>query len=81
MGDLLIDIQIAGIQNFGVPAFFDSREADAGGLFSTVHNFGPSGPAAFADSGLVTQFVPEPGTGLLLGLGLIALSRVRRPRH
>ena len=77
MGDLLLDMQIS-ISQFGGATFL-GHNATAGGLFSRAHDFG----GGFAGYGLVTEFlpptgdnegptpVPEPGTLMLVGGGLL----------
>jgi hypothetical protein len=81
VGDLLLDIQITEITHLGLDSFHQARIGDAGGLFSRAHNFG----TGFTNYGLVTEFVgaaqaPEPGTLVLLGVGLAAFGFARRAR-
>jgi len=81
LGDLLLDIQVAGISHAGLSSSYDARNDDAGGLFSRVHDFG----TGFEGYGLVTEFTqatqaPEPATLALLGVGLAALGFARRSR-
>jgi hypothetical protein len=81
LGNLLLDIQITGIT--GGSAYMQSRNGDAGGAFSRMHDFG----SGFEDWGLVTEFhgaqtvVPEPATMLLLGSGLLGLATLRHRRR
>jgi hypothetical protein len=79
LGNLLLDVQIAGIAHSGGESFFECRCGTAAGIFSRAHDFG----SGFDDFGLVTEFegspVPEPTTVGLLGLGLIT-GAVRRRR-
>ncbi len=78
MGNLLMDIQVTGL----VPgnSFFD--RADGGGIVSRAWGTGNSGQTS--DIGLITTFngslvaVPEPGSLLLVAVGLIAIAARRR---
>ena len=76
-GNLLLDIRISGAPlGYQGPYFAALGQGDAAwyehGLFSRWHDLG----TGFDNRGLVTGFrtsVPEPGTLLLLGLGLAGL--------
>jgi hypothetical protein len=80
VGDLLLDIQVSGVGHVGPSASYEAR-GDALGLFSRAHDFG----TGFLGIGLVTEFTqaaraPEPGTLVLLGVGLAAFGFARRSR-
>ena len=78
-GNLLVDVQITDSSHFGPLAFFDAMNGSAEGLFSSAHNFSSSAAGIFDNTGLVTTFVPEPSSGLMLAGGLIGLClRARR---
>jgi hypothetical protein len=73
-GNLLINIEVTGNHN-GTTMFFDGHVGTATGFYSRVHDFN----GGFDDYGLKTAFlVPEPGTALLLGGGLLLLAGLRR---
>jgi hypothetical protein len=81
-GNLLLDIRISNAAGEGT-AYFASRN-DATGIFSRYHDFG----SMSIGYGLVTGFdyttgetVPEPASGLLVGIGAIALGVVLRRRR
>ena len=88
-GNLLLDIQIAGISPGAEPAFYDAHNSgDAGNIFGRAHNFDIIGQAGW---GLVTEFVgrtpptnnnavPEPITATLglMGLGVLGMATRRR---
>jgi hypothetical protein len=84
VGNLLLNISVAGNPVTGLTNFFQAMNGDSGGLFSRAHDFG----IVFANSGLVTTFdvrrgdqVPEPTTGVLLILGgAVARFTARRRR-
>jgi hypothetical protein len=79
--NLLLDIRISNTTDPGTATFLSRN--DASGILSRYHNFGGS----FIGYGLVTGFdydsaaVPGPASGLLVGMGAIALGVVLRRRH
>jgi len=83
-GNLLLDIEISGISHpdglgeSGNGVFFESMRFNTD-TFSRVSDFSPD-PAseALSGRGLVTTFVPQPNTGILVALGLILLSGYSR---
>jgi hypothetical protein len=86
-GNLLLDIRISNTSGSDV-VYFAYRNG-ANGIFSRYHNFG----TGTIGMGLVTGFdyttgetvtgetVPEPASGLLVGLGALALAAVVRRRR
>jgi hypothetical protein len=81
-GNLLLDIRISNASGTDLASF--AARQDANGIFSRYHNFG----SMTIGYGLVTGFdytggatVPEPASGLLVGLGALALAAVLRRRR
>jgi hypothetical protein len=77
-GNLLIDMRISGVSHAGSNIYLDARAGTAGTIFSRAQNFG----GGYDSFGLVTEFevVPEPGTVILLLVGLSGLPLVCRVR-
>jgi len=76
LGNLLLDIQIAGISHIGLVTGYDAM-IDSGGLFSRAHDF----DSGFENRGLVTEFrsIPDAPTLFLLGSAcLMGFSGFRR---
>ena len=78
VGNLLLDIQISGFSQVGIPSFYASRNGDAGGLFSRAHDF----DSGFEGYGLITDVIPVPAPGAILlggiGIGLVGWLRRRK---
>jgi hypothetical protein len=77
-GNLLLDVFANGPSMTFPFATFEALDG-AGGLFSIMHDFGGT---ESDDFGLVTRIhftiIPEPSTGLLFGMGILAIGLRRR---
>ena len=94
-GNLLLDFKFNNYRTPEEAVLFRSNTGNAGGLYSSMHDFGPLNVRArnssdgFIGNGLVTTFdtaaigpVPEPGTWamMILGFGVIG-SAMRSARR
>ena len=86
-GDLqLLDPKAAALGSMGLPTTLDltgfaQRTFDAGGCYGGTCTGGPQDQFQVTGTILALQVVPEPGTGTLLTLGLLALRRCAAGRR